>query len=212
MKSAFLFASGLVVVLLAGCGGDSGPGLEIHDTKFVAVDSGGNRLTEATGSWPCVLDIYTGLMWEAKTDAPGLHDWRNTYSWYDPGEAHGELDYRGLPDGGECQGSACDTASFVDSVNAVGLCGFNDWRVPTKNELATLSDLRKVSNPPTINVALFPYAQAAEYWTSNDYHFQWNSAWVWNFEFGHDRVEWKESPRMVRVVRGEGQQIERVKD
>jgi hypothetical protein len=58
----------------------------------------------------------------------------------------------------------------------------------------------------------FPFAQVDEYWSSNDYSFQWNAAWLWNFKYGHDRVEWKASPRFVRLVRGEPSALERVKD
>ena len=28
--------------------------------------------------------FFTGLTWEVKSDQAGLHDWRNTYSWWDP--------------------------------------------------------------------------------------------------------------------------------
>ncbi len=97
-------------------------------------------------------------------------------------------------------------------MNAAGLCGFDDWRVPTRDELASISDPRKAAAPPTINTAYFPHAQADEYWSSNDYSFQWNAAWLWNFQHGHDRVEWKASPRHVRLVRGEPRALQRVKD
>ena len=44
------------------------------------------------------FDQFTGLIWEVKSDTEGLHDWRNTYSWYSPDESFGgELDY--LDDG-----------------------------------------------------------------------------------------------------------------
>ena len=160
-----------------------------------------------------MLDQYTGLMWEVKTDHPGLHHWEHTYSWYDPDEAHdGKLDYRGRPDGGDCQGSACDTHAYVEAVNQAGLCGHRDWRVPLRDELATISDRRRVTQPPTANTVYFPHMLAGEYWSSNDYSYQWNAAWLWNFQFGHDRVEWKASPRYLRLVRGKAQHLVRVKD
>ena len=203
----------LLLPLLAACNQESGPGLEIHDSKYAVMDEQGNTLDSKPTSWECVLDQFTGLTWEVKSDQSGLHDWRNTYSWYAPDESHdGELDYRGTPDAGSCNGSACDTDAWVKAVNSNGFCGHHDWRLASRNELASISDLRKANAPPTINMEYFPNAKAEEYWSGNDYSFQWNAAWVWSFRHGHDRVEWKASPRMARLVRGEALQLDRVKD
>jgi hypothetical protein len=201
------------LLLLAGCNREPAIGPEIHDTKYRAVDKAGEVLDPAIAPGSCALDTFTGLTWEVKSDVPGLRSFNNTYSWYDPEESHGkELDYRGTPDGGDCSGSACDTTSFVAAVNATALCGYTDWRMPTRDELGSISDPRKGNSPPTINTRFFPYTQAAEYWSANDYQFQWDAAWVWGFNNGLDRVEWKKSPRYVRLVRGEPVQISRVKD
>ena len=200
-----------VALIASGCGQEPGPGYEIHDTKYVGVTSSGEEASaEATPS-PCALDRYTGLMWEVKSAAPGLHNSRNTYTWFDPAESHsGELDYRGTPNGGQCSNSDCDTWGYVNAVNKEGYCGFHDWRLPLKNELGSISDPRKIEAPPTINIRYFPHTQPDEYWSSNDYSFQWDSAWVWNFRHGHDRVDWKKTPKLVRLVRGEAAQVKQV--
>lgn len=201
-----------LLTLLGGCDTQSGPGPEIHDTKYISLDADGKQL-EAGQAGTCVLDQFIGLVWEVKTSTPGLHDSRNTYTWFNPEEAVGdELDYRGKPDGGECTGSACDTTAVVEAVNYAGYCGFNDWRLPTRDELGSISDPRKSRTPPSINTKYFPNTQAGEYWSTNDYQFHWNSAWLWNFGNGLDRVEWKYSPRYVRLVRGEHVYLERVED
>ena len=201
------------ILLLSACGRESAPGPEIHDTKYRAVNTAGEVLDASVAPGNCVLDQFTGLVWEVKSDRTGLHDWRNSYSWYDPREAHdGELDYRGTPDAGVCSGSACDTSALVEAVNAVGYCGYKDWRMPTRDELGSISDPRKSRSPPTINTRYFPFTQAGEYWSANDYQFQWNAAWVWSFHTGLDRVEWKQSPRFVRLVRGQPRQLIRVED
>ncbi len=203
----------LISITLSACDRQPAPGPEIHDTKYRAVDAIGTVLDPSVAPGVCVYDEFTELTWEVKSDQPGLHDWRNTYSWYDPQESSdGELDYRGVADGGECTGSGCDTAAFVQQVNAVGLCGQRDWRMPTRDELGSISDPRIGRPPPSINTRHFPFTQPAEYWSGNDYQFQWDAAWVWNFGNGMDRVEWKASPRHVRLVRGQPRQVARVKD
>ena len=93
------------------------------------------------------LDTSTQLLWQTKTSESGLHNTANTYSWYDPNEAHGELDYRGLEDGGVCDGSVCDAWHYVQAVNAAGFCGHNDWRMPNKDELYSVSDIRRADTP-----------------------------------------------------------------
>lgn len=209
LRAGWLLTAGLC---LTACNQESGPAPDIHDRKYVAVDVSGAELDSLPASWPCVLDRFTGLTWEVKSGQPGLHHWRNTYSWFEPDESNDELDYRGMPDAGSCLGSACDTHAFAAAVNAAGLCGFSDWRVPSRDELASINDLRKAASPPTANMDYFPFMQADEYWSANDYSFRWDAAWVWNFEHGLDRVEWKAAPRFVRLVRGEAQQLTRVKD
>jgi hypothetical protein len=156
--------------------------------------------------------MQNGLIWELKTDQQGLHDWHNTYSWFNPTQAHRELDYRGTADAGSCDSSQCDTWSIVVAVNEEKYCGFDDWRMPSKNEMFSISDLRKARSPPTIDVEFFPYAQVAEYWTANDYSFQPDAAWVWSFQHGHDRVDWKKSPKFVRLVRGVATDLPAVKE
>jgi len=193
----------LAFLAVAACSQDSGDAHFSHDTKYSAVSVDNDR---------CVFDNQTGLLWQVKTDIAGLHDFRNTYSWHNPNEANGELDYRGVEGGGQCVGSLCDTWHYVQAVNEAGYCGYQDWRMPGKDELFSISDLSRANNPPTMNTGFFVHAQAAEYWSGNDYSFQWDAAWVWNFEYGHDRVDWKKTPKFVRLVRGSASRLPEVKE
>lgn len=193
----------LTLLLTASCGQDQ-PGTPDSENSHFSVVSADNEA--------CILDSRTGLMWQGKTDVAGLHDYGNTYTWYDPNEANGELDYRGKENGGECTGSSCDTWHYVKAVNEAGYCSHTDWRMPEKDELLSISDLRLADNPPTVDTDYFVYTQAAEYWSANDYSFQWDAAWAWNFRFGHDRVDWKKSPKFIRLVRGTGENLPEVKE
>lgn len=192
----------MLLIVVAGCGDGGSPPPNPHDSKFEKVASGDG----------CIRDSVTGLTWEIKSDEPGLRDWRNTYSWYSPNESHRELDYRGLKDGGQCIGSECDTWDYVRAVNATKLCGFSDWRLPSKDEFFSISDLTRAHSPPTANTKAFPYMQAAEYWSAHDYSFQYDSSWAWNFQYGHDRVDWKKSAKYVRLVRGDAESLDPVKE
>jgi hypothetical protein len=198
------------IVAIAGCGGSPDEQYAAFDTKFRALGAAGVVVGEGRGN--CVEDTLTGLIWESKTDSPGLHNWRNRYSWFNPNENNDELDYRGLEDGGECTDSACDTWNYVQAVNDKGLCGFRDWRMPTRNELYSISDRRRVANPPTTNTDYFRFMQADEYWTGFDYAMQYESAWAWNFFYGHDRVDWKRAPKYVRLVHGQAAELQEVKE
>lgn len=203
----------VIVALLPGCNGKPAPGPEIHDTKYRAVDINGQVQDASVAPGICVFDEFTQLTWEVKTAESGLRSRDNTYSWFNPDESHGgELDYRGLPNGGACVGSKCDTSSYVQAVNLLGLCGHRDWRMPTRDELGSISDPRRKPSPPSINTRHFPHTQAGEYWSGNDYQFQYDAAWLWSFQTGLDRVEWKRSPRYLRLVRGQPVKVERVKD
>ena len=84
----------LAAIFLGGCEQAPNHMADLHDSKYSAVE------LVAGASGDCALDKFTGLMWEVKSDEPGLHDWRNTYSWFDPEASNNELDYRGAADAG----------------------------------------------------------------------------------------------------------------
>ncbi|MBI5461205.1 MAG: DUF1566 domain-containing protein [Gammaproteobacteria bacterium] len=194
----------LAILLLAGCESSPPPAVDFAFERLDqagAVYAGSGDFQHAP--WNCVRDRNTGLVWEVKTAGAGLRTATHTYSWYAPDNEHdGAQDYRGTPNGGQCSGTNCDTAAYVHAVNAEGLCGFNDWRMPTKDEFATISDPRPPLKRPTIDSVYFPETQIGEYWTANDYAFKYDAAWAWHFEFSHDRVDWKKTPKYVRLVRG----------
>ena len=198
------------LIITGGCQPQPNTTAQSPPAQFVALDAGG--MPAEVGNRACVADERTGLMWEAKINSAGLRHWNNTYSWYNPDESVGELDYRGLANGGKCTDSDCDTWSFVHAINDVGLCGFFDWRLPSRDELMSISELSRAEMPPTADPDFFPYMQSAEYWTGFDYSTQHESAWAWSFFYGHDRVDWKRSPKYVRLVRGTANNLASVKE
>jgi len=201
----------IVFLILVGCGRNEPPAGDEPQVRYIGLGDDGMPATDGARH-ACIQDMHSGLIWELKSDQEGLHDWRNTYSWFNPTQAHRELDYRGTADAGGCSGSRCDTWSIAAAANDEEFCGFDDWRIPSKDEMFSISDLRKAEIPPTIDVEYFPHALAAEYWTANDYSFQPDSAWAWSFRHGHDRVDWKKSSKYVRLVRGNAVDLPAVKE
>lgn len=148
--------------------------------------------------WACVHDTRTGLIWEVRSPTPGPRYLAHTYSWYNADPSHNRGD-AGAQNGGQCD-DGCDTVSYTRTVNAMRLCGFDDWRMPSRDELATLNR-RSRPGAPTMDMTYFPDGQSSEYWSGQAYTFHYSGAWAWNFDKGYDRVDYKSAAKSVRLVR-----------
>jgi hypothetical protein len=195
--------SAVVVALLAamqaGCGRQApqGPAWD-----FARIDARGAVLPdEHPGEHDCVLDRRTGLFWEVKRAAPGLHHRDALFSWHstDAAEHGGEP---GLADGGNCGLARCDTGAYVAAVNQATLCGLDDWRMPSRDEALTLLDSSRIGKGPTLAPRYFPGTVAAEYWTGTTFRMYPQGAWAIDTIYGQDRVDWKTSLKHVRLVSG----------
>lgn len=109
----------------------------------------------------------------------------------------------GTADGGQCSIARCDTASLIEQVNQAGLCGYQDWRLPLREELLTLGDGQLVESGQVLDPAFFPLDRAGEYWTGSTFRLYPDAAWLVDSRNGLDRAERKTEARFVRLVRGE---------
>ncbi len=116
-------------------------GRDTDATKNSSIDGNlGFSFSAVTGG--CVQDNVTGLMWEVKTSDGGLRDRGMTYS------------------------GPTDASVYASNVSATNLCGFNDWRVPTIDELHSIVNYGEYIYP-FIDRTWFPNTIGALHWTSS---------------------------------------------
>lgn len=162
-----------------------------HDTK-------GSSLQDGAEQWTCVHDTSTGLMWEVKSENDAMRKSSNLYSWYNPARKT----LQGKANGGRCKGDAdCDTYAYIQAMNERNYCGYNDWQLPTRQEMQTLVNLENNNEAVTINKQYFPQAVPSWYWTSSENSKRENYAWYVLFRNGIALNDLKERPKHIRLVR-----------
>ena len=154
---------------------------------FTKISTTGQKLPANATSWDCVLDNHTGLMWEVKTDDGGLRDKDNTYIWYN------------LNINGGNAGSENNTQAFAQAVNAQGLCGHGDWRLPSKQELHSIVNYGKYN--PAIDSTYFANTQSSWYWSSSPYVENSGSVFIVGFDYGGIGGQDNNNNGYVRLVR-----------
>lgn len=142
--------------------------------SFTKLDANGNPLAASATTWSCVKDNITGLIWELKTADDVLRDVNKTYTNYLNASQSSKF------------GSATDATGFVNAVNAQGLCGAKDWRLPTRRELVGIVDYSVDFPGPTIDKVGFGSNTAKSlYWSSSPYAGNSASAWFVFFSYGY---------------------------
>jgi hypothetical protein len=181
--------------------------------SFTKISNNGVELssTATLGSgandWACTRDNVTGLIWEVKTADGGLRDWYDSYTWYNTdaatngggvGVENGVTSCDGYISGQPA--TYCNTQAFVARVNAVGLCGQSDWRMPTREELLGIVSYDRVA--PTIDTAYFPNTPSSVVWSGSPYANDSDGAWYVFFYYGASGFDYRDDDSQVRLVRG----------
>jgi hypothetical protein len=178
--------------------------------SYHKISATGEKLSQDAQQWHCVIDEASRLMWEVKQDkvTPGnLHFFDDKFTWYNSnpllnGGNIGDWNQQGKDCSGYTEGkprSFCHVEQFVSRVNKQGLCGYQDWRLPTRAELTSLVHFGR--SQPAIDHNFFPHTLNNFYWTANPVVGRPIEAWAINFEFGYTSPFRKTDPRPTRLVR-----------
>ena len=119
-------------------------------------------LGSSPSDWACTRDNVTGLLWEVKT-ATGLRAATSVYTWYSTDATRNGGDV-GFLASNNCTASPCNTQEYVAAVNAMALCGANDWRLPSVSETLDIQYF-VMGVPLQIDTTYFPDTQLSGYWT-----------------------------------------------
>jgi hypothetical protein len=157
-----------------------------------------------TGSkdWACTRDNVTGLIWEVKTTS-GPRNLMDLYTWYNS-DAATNGGRAGWANGGACSvAGRCDTEKFASDVNAAGLCGARDWRMPSANELEGIADLGR--SMPSIDPSYFPNTRAWRYWSATPAATPLQQdRWAFDFSVGYPFHVTYTVNHLARLVRDGG--------
>ncbi|HRH05362.1 MAG TPA: DUF1566 domain-containing protein [Burkholderiaceae bacterium] len=177
----------------------------IGATGYSLVFKGCDAANEATyyDKSECVRDNATGLIWQGQTPAgTGLRSnnaFKTNYDNITKAQKWNGATYV-FPNQADLDNSS-NSLGFKNSINASNLCGFNNWRIPTKDELLSIV---KLSEYPTIDNAWFPNTYDWTYWSSSPVTGTDSESYVVRFYTGgvskHVRDDSSSLP-LVRLVR-----------
>jgi hypothetical protein len=160
--------------------------------SFTKLSKTGASLAATATDWACIKDNVTGLVWENKTTDGGIHDTNKRYRWGGVGAQ--------IVDGKTFGERYADWDVLVNGSNSEKLCGFSDWRMPSRNELHSIVNYYTYN--PAIDTAFFANTQSGFYWSSSPHASNSYDAWGVNFFNGYDYYSDRVYSNHARLVRG----------
>lgn len=163
----------LVIPFLLACS-PSKPKSIALEGRFIKKNSDGRDVPALSGPWACVEDKKTGLLWEVKSQNENIQFASSTYSW--------RVGQQGVAKGGACardqagmpwvEYDGCDTEDLIQRLNEVKLCGSNNWRLPSSQELRTIMFKHGFPGEQMMPFSVLPRIVYAPYWTADTTEFE----------------------------------------
>lgn len=123
-----------------------------------------------------IFDKNTGLYWEYKTEMEGsVNCGTNRYTFQEAGDVH------------------------VRELNDAAFGGYQDWRLPNKDELRSIFDYGREES---VIDAIFGCCPVGDYWTGNVYKMQTCFSWALFSGFGSGIAKRASGKNYVLAVRG----------
>lgn len=187
--------------------------------SYQKIDRLGQKLPSSADQWHCVLDTVSGLMWESKKSpnnvknnssikvSAGPRSSDDQFTWYSSQSNNnagkiGHWNKQGQDCSGYTKGKPttfCHTEQFVSRTNKQGLCGHNDWKIPSRSQLTSLINFGHTQ--PAIDTRYFPNTHNGFYWSSTPVSNRETDAWAQSFEFGFVSPIRRTDKLYVRLVR-----------
>ncbi len=153
--------------------------------RFYKTDQRGRVINAESERWFCVKDNTHNALWEAKTTGQQRHT-QHTYTLEG--------------DGGQCNQPPCSAQQYIRYLNKIALCGRNNWRLPKKTELNSLTQTRHTEGEAAIESHYFPNTQAGYYWSSTPFQYAKSRTWTVDFSSGFEKSQAKIQPFHLRLI------------
>ncbi|MBN1766883.1 MAG: DUF1566 domain-containing protein [Prolixibacteraceae bacterium] len=147
----------------------------LHPLSFSFLTNNNNEAAKKTEK--CVKDNNTGLIWEIKsTKESDINYAENKYTQHEAAN------------------------DYIDNLNKEKHGGFDDWRLPNKDELRSIIDYGRMN--PAINTEYFQNIKIGLYWCANTYQMQDCMGWGIFTGFGSATAVSKQAKQYAIAVRG----------